>query len=71
MEEFKSSAQILFEGKEVINERPEEMPFVVYKALRMHQGKLLSKLFPGPVVPRIQQGMGLKLHYNLHNGRLI
>ncbi len=44
---YKSLAQYALDGKQILNERPEGMPYEEYKELRREQTKVLKNLFHG------------------------
>lgn len=62
----KTPSQILFEGKELLNERPDYMSYPDYKMIRTHQTALIKLLHAKTPNSKIQQAMGLRKGYNLH-----
>lgn len=62
----KTPSQILFEGKQLINERPEDMPYADYRMMRAHQTALLRVIHAKTPNNKIQQSMGIKVGYNQH-----
>lgn len=59
-------AQRLFHDKDLINERPEGMPFEQYKAVRYLQSKMLKKMFRHKPDRRIVRLMEIRPGYNSH-----
>jgi hypothetical protein len=59
-------AQILFEGKEILNERPTGMDFTEYRLLRAYQSNIIKKLFRHKPSRKIAQSMPTRIGYNQH-----
>ncbi len=57
-----TAAMEIFKGKQILNERPEDMTMDEYRFLRNTQNKLIKKLFKKPNNQRISQFVNAPLN---------
>lgn len=57
-ESYKTMAQLIFEGKEMVVERKENMTFEEYQYLRKIQSQLMKRLFRGSPSRKLSGIMG-------------
>lgn len=65
-EQVETEAMKIFNGKEMLVERPSGMPFDVYRTFLREQSKLIKRLFKTKPMRRVARMMPVNPGYNLH-----